>query len=234
MSPEAPQAGYPKWDYQEYPKSLARDDFWGQVRRTVMGERISEAQVGALVEHVGRLLRLRPGDILLDLGCGNGALTARLFDFCSGYAGVDASAYLIGIAHEFFERPPTHLFFEDDVTSFVHGVGEPERFTKGLCYALLQYLSVSTVEQLLETLFARFSNLERLVIGNLPNRDRAGSFFKDGGSQDLDEPQSQIGRWWSKAEFEALASGIGWKVELSQMEPHLFNATYRFDATLTR
>ena len=22
---------YPKWDYKEYPKSLDRDDFWGQV-----------------------------------------------------------------------------------------------------------------------------------------------------------------------------------------------------------
>ena len=38
---------FPKWDYKEYPKTLPPDDFWGQVRRTVMGKPISESEIKA-------------------------------------------------------------------------------------------------------------------------------------------------------------------------------------------
>ncbi len=133
-------AEYPKWDYQEYPKTLARDDFWGQSWRTIMGRRITEAEVAILVSHIRDTLRLRPEDVLLDLGCGNGALSARLFDSCAAYAGVDRSAYLIEIAKAYFEQPPEYVFFEGDVTGFAASVERPERYTKILCFAVVQYL----------------------------------------------------------------------------------------------
>lgn len=235
MPPDEPVSEFSKWDYQEYPKTLPRDDFWGQVRRTVMGQRISEDEVTLLVDHVGRQLALEPADVLLDLGCGNGALSARFFGSCAAFTGVDVSAYLVDVAKEFFERPPAYVFVSDDALDFVTQVARPARFTKCLCYAFLQYLTPDTVGAVLQTLYGRFPNLSRLVVGNLPNRDRASLFFKEGFlDEELDKPQSQIGRWWTKAEFASLASRIGWTVSTTEIAPQLFNAAYRFDAVLTK
>jgi SAM-dependent methyltransferase len=235
MTRDVRPADFSKWDYQEYPKTLSRDDFWGQSRRTIMGRRISEAEVAELIAHIRDVLELGPGDVLLDLGCGNGALSSGLFDGCAGYTGVDLSAYLVEIAKEYFERPPAYVFLHGDVADFAESVERPESFTKILCFAVLQYLPPDTVDAVIRAVSGRFPSARRLVLGNLPDRERAGRFFRDGdGEGHLDEHQSQIGRWWSSEEIGALAKGFGWEVATSRMPGDFFNAGYRFDAILTR
>ena len=235
MFDDKPVKEYAKWDYEEYPRTLPRDDFWGQGRRTIMGRRINEEELGLLVDHIREQLRLQPSDILLDIGCGNGALSARLFDDCAGYVGVDLSTYLIGVAQEFFERPPHYVFFNSDAVEFTESVDEPGRFTKALCFAVLQYLPPQKVTAVLQILWERFTNVHRLVLGNLPNREKAALFFNDGYSEsDLQQHESQIGKWWSREEIGGLASDYGWEVSFSQMSEGIFNAKYRFDAILTR
>ena len=235
MSERLSVTEFPKWDYQEYPKTLPRDDFWGQTRRTIMGRRISETEVRLLVDHIREALLLQPSDILLDLGCGNGALAARLFDDCAGYRGVDLSAYLIEIANEYFERAPGYLFALGDVADYARSVGSPGMFTKILCFAVLQYLPPETVGSLLETVTTRFRGVRRIVFGNLPDRARARLFFRDGHEEaQIDRHESQIGRWWSPDEMRALAASHGWDVAVTRMPVDFFNASYRFDAVLTR
>ena len=235
MPDDQPLTSYPKWDYQEYPKTLARDDFWGQGRRTIDGRRISEDEVAVLVAHLRALLDLHAGDVLLDLGCGNGALSARLFDECDAYVGADLSAYLIDVAHEFFERFPDFVFVNAEVTEFVESVEDPDRFTKALSYALIQYLTPEAVEHVLRTVWERFPRVDRFVLGNVPDRDRAAAFFRDGYSEEvLDRHESQIGRWWSTGALGALCERTGWTLEVARMSEDFFNAKYRFDAILTR
>ena len=234
MSGPVPSEQFLKW-YEQYPKTLARDDFWGQVRRTVMGRRITEEEVSSLVDHLRELLELRPRDVLLDLGCGNGALSARLFDGCAGYAGVDLSTYLIEIAKAYFERPPSHVFFHGDAAEFAASVERPESFTKVLCYGTFQYLPAAAVSGLLRTVFERFPRADRFVLGNLPDADKARHFFNEGYTdRDLEDHQSQIGRWWSTEELRALGGTFGWEVGTVRMPQDFFSANYRFDAILTR
>lgn len=226
---------FPKWDYQEYPKTLPRDDFWGQVRRTIMGRRISESEVALIVADIRSRLALRQSDVLLDVGCGNGALSARMFGDCAGYAGADLSPYLIEVAKEYFERLPGYSFFNLDAATFVETVELPGQFTKGLCFATLQYLAPATAENVLGVLWSRFPNMEHVLLGNLPDRERAERFFgKVYDAGQLDEHQSQIGRWWSRSEIEQLAASAGWTVSFSQMSESVFNASYRFSALLAR
>lgn len=233
--PEDSADVFPKWDYQEYPKTLPRDDFWGQGRRTILGRRITEEEVTQLVNHIRHQLALSPRDVLLEVGSGNGALSVRLFDDCAGYVGGDLSAYLIDVAKEFFERAPAYRFVHGDAVSFLSAVEQPDRFTKGLCFAVLQYLDPATVEAVLHIVTERFSNLRRLLLGNLPNREKAHLFFQEGFTEaDLATHESQIGRWWSRDEVAALAGRFGWEVSFTQMSASFFNAAYRFDAVLTR
>jgi SAM-dependent methyltransferase len=227
---------YPKSDYKEYPKTLARDDFWGQVRRTQYGKRISEGEVHAMVVAIRRGLELGRTDVVLDLACGNGALSSRLFRDCAGWMGVDSSEYLIEIARENFELLPEYKFEVGDVCDYVRTAPDPERFTRALCYGSFSFLAVPVARELLQMLHDRFVRVDRLFVGNVPDKDRAALFYPEGKNYDAEivDPAAQIGVWWSEEELRKLANECGWVVHFSRMPSHVFNAKYRYDAVMTR
>ena len=99
-----------EFDYLERPKQFDRDDFWRQVRRTINGVPVSEDQLEIIITQIVSSLDLQKTDDLLDIGCGNGALTVKLEPFVENILGVDYSDYLIGIAKEYFES--STLIFE--------------------------------------------------------------------------------------------------------------------------
>lgn len=223
--------GYPRFDYDEYPKSLPPDDFWGQVRRTQYGKRISEHELGQIVASILAALDLSGDDCVLDLACGNGALSTRLVDFCARLTGVDSSAYLIEVARANFERPPRSVFCRGDIVEFVLNAPDAARYSKVLCYASIQFLPRSRVITLLKGLRSRFVGVRRLMFGNVPDRNRAHLFYGD-VLGDLDDPATQIGVWWSEPEFLELGMATGWRVEFKRLPEDVFNARYRFDALL--
>jgi SAM-dependent methyltransferase len=222
-------------DYEEYPRTLPRDDFWGQVRRTIYGRRVTEEELTVIIEAIKDGLRLSKDDTLLDLACGNGAMTARLFGSCRSVLGVDLSSYLIEIAKEYFERPPQYGFAREEIVTYVRSEPEPDRFTKVMCYGSLPLLAVDAVQSMLTELRRRFPNLERILLGNLPDKERAHLFFGEDFEQlrpNLSDPTSQIGVWWSQNDLAELAAACGWKAGFSQLPTHIFNAHYRYDAVL--
>lgn len=226
---------YPKSDYIEQPKNLPEDDFWGQVKRTIGGKPVGEEQIVMIVNAVLAGLRARPSDVLLDLACGNGALTVRLHDTFKSVLGVDISEYLIEIGNRYFAKPPNYQFIASDVVSYVDREPEPDRFTRVLCYAGFQYFGKEEEKAVLEIVRRRFVNVERFFIGNLPDRERCGNFFGERTIQpgELDDPRSQIGRWTTKSEFSEIARSAGWRAEFSRMPDAYFTSNNRFDVTLT-
>lgn len=225
-----------RYEYNEYPKTLAPDDFWGQVRRTIYGKRISEEDVRVIIDTIANGLQLVDDDVLLDLACGNGALSSRLFSSCRAFLGVDASEYLIQVAKEYFESLPQYGFKMDDVAHYVWHEPDPSRFTKVLCYASFAFLSLETVTRMLRGLGERFVNVSSVFIGNIPDRERAGLFYKERSdfADEMDDPTSQIGIWWSESDLSKFCAAQGWRAQFQRMPEHVFNAVYRFDAMLTR
>ncbi|MDG2113706.1 MAG: hypothetical protein P8N02_13955, partial [Actinomycetota bacterium] len=73
--------------HKVYPQQFDRNDFWSQIKRTVNGEPVSEEDIGMIVDQVTGQLQLASADHLLDLGCGNAALAARMFDCIALYTG---------------------------------------------------------------------------------------------------------------------------------------------------
>src|SRR5687768_4849570 len=114
--------------HKEYPKSVAPDDFWGQVRRTVNGKPVSQEHIDMIVAGIRAGLQLQPKDCLLDLACGNGALSRYFFSECAGFLGVDFSEYLISVAQKNFARPD-YEFTVADVAAYTRSEPHPERFT---------------------------------------------------------------------------------------------------------
>src|SRR5208282_5172171 len=189
---------FPKWDYKEYPKTLPPDDLWGQVRRTVYGKPVSEEQIQMMIDAIVAGLELQPANVLLDIGCGNAALVARLFPFCDQCLGVDFSEYLISVANTRFASR-RHTFVCQDAVEYAAQEAAPLRFDKALCFGMFAYLSDASAQQLLVLLNQRFLKLGSVFIGNIPDPACAKSFFEGGDLNgiELDNPQSQIGVWRS-------------------------------------
>ena len=189
-----------------------------------------------IVNSINDALDLNENDGLLDIGCGNGALSRYFFSKCSFFQGVDFSPYLIQVAKDNFEIAPTHVFTEMDALQYVEKATDTNVYTKGLCYGAFSYLSFENAEKLLSALSRNYPNIDRFFIGNLPDKARSHLFFKEKRQADFvhDDPESPIGIWRTRDEFEKLAKDTGWNVIFSVMPDSFYAAHYRYDALLVR
>lgn len=221
--------------YDAHARQCDRDDIWRQVKRTVNGRALPQEQISLIVETVTEMLALSPSDILLDICCGNGALTHHWFARCTGGVGIDASPYLIEVANERFASGKTYRYMATEALSYIRASTGRSDFTKAVCYGSLQYFSRERASDLLAAVRGRYPHLECMVVGNIPDRDRARHFFSEGipDASALDSPHSQIGVWYSAAGFGSIAWNSGWNCRIHRMPAGFHAAHYRFDAILT-
>lgn len=221
--------------YKEFPKTMSAADFWRQIKRTVNGEPVSEEQIAMIVDAIDRSLQFEPGDHLLDLACGNGALSQYFFDRCSGFLGVDLSEVLIDVARRYFAQADRE-FLLADVGDYILSETRPERFTKVLCYGSFSYFPEQTARAVLTRLCRDFIRVERVFIGNLPDIALHHLFYSDGldHSGELKVADSLIGIWRSEEEMRQLAMECGWQACISRMPSAFYSSHYRYDVLLTR
>jgi cyclopropane fatty-acyl-phospholipid synthase-like methyltransferase len=226
---------YLKFDHDEYAKSRAPDDFWGQIRRTINGAPVSDDQIKMIIDTIRSALSLKSDDTLLDIACGNGALSHLLFDSCSEYLGVDLSEHLISVAKANFETLPHYQFIQQGAAEYVRAEPAPESFSKVLCYGSFSYFPYADAAEVLRTLFEKFSSVQTVFIGNLPDKDLASEFYKKQlDIEEMADSCSQIGIWRTRSEFSKLANDAGWKVIFSTMPAGFYSSFYRYDALLSR
>ncbi|NNJ93941.1 MAG: class I SAM-dependent methyltransferase [Halobacteria archaeon] len=222
--------------YKEHPKTCEPDDFWGQVKRTVNGQPVSQEQIDMIVDAVVSGLALDSDDTLLDLCCGNGALSTLLFSRCRGGLGVDFSEALISIANSYFESPPEQAYILQDVVMFCENPTTPDKFTKILCYGSFPFIEHDRSELLLRLLKDNFANAENVFIGNCPDKEQMSRFY---GDQPVErgienDPASPIGIWRTEKEFVEMAERCGWQAEIHKMPEKYYAAHYRYDVILSR
>lgn len=221
--------------YKQHPTTCAPDDYWGQVKRTVNGRPVGPEQIGMITDQVSRGLDIRDSDILLDLCCGNGALTSLFFSRCAGGLGVDFSEPLVQVAKTTFMRRPTENFILQEAVDFVRSYSAPRRFTIALCYGAFSFFTLAEAETLLAVVYGRFSAVRRLFLGNLPDRTRAQAFFGERYRTNIeDDPGSALGVWHNIEDLLAMAERCGWRAEVLRMPPAFYAAHYRYDLVLTR
>jgi cyclopropane fatty-acyl-phospholipid synthase-like methyltransferase len=180
-------------------------------------------------------LALSAADALLDIGCGNGALVARLFSSCDRCLGVDFSEYLISVANDRFASA-RHTFICREAIDYVEWEPDPKRFDKVLCFAVFSYLSDQVAERLLKRLRDRFVNVRAVFIGNIPDPECAHMFFKadELTTVELNNPDSQIGMWRTKSRVSAMAEQTGWRAHFELMPATFYQSHYRYNAVLER
>ena len=222
--------------HKEYPKLFRRDQFWNQIKRTVNGHPVSEQDIQLIVDQVITHLDLQPHNYVLDLGCGNGALAARFHDRVQSYTGVDFSRYLLDIADEFFTPNDRVTYVESDMRQIENYATVASNTDKVLIYGCIGYLTKQETSTLLDALKQALSHLEKIFIGNIPNKLRAAEFFASRRivEYQLDHPNTPLGVWWTPNEVLSLAGQAGFEAEIVVMPDHFYGARCRFDAVLKR
>lgn len=219
--------------YKEHPKNCRSDDFWGQVKRTVKGEPVSEEQINMIVSMIMMQLEISQEDKLLDLCCGNGALTVKIAEQCCKTIGVDFSEPLIEVAKKYFENEQLLKFILEDVVEYSTTKKDACEFTKALCYGSFQYLSLNDGLTLLKNIRVNFPNIKKFFIGNLPDKDKVDSFYKNKyKAKKLTDPRTDIGVWRTKEEFVILAHQTGWDITFNTMPNEFYSTDYRYDVLL--
>ncbi len=219
------------FDYEERPKQFGREDFWQQVRRTVNGQPVSEAQISVIVEQVVQGLDLQKGDELLDIGCGNGALTTRFEPHVDHIIGMDRSSYLIDVGREHFASDC--LSFELMSIEEMISSSEFQKANKALLYGVSSYLS----DELLRALIAWYfrGHCGQLFIGNVRDRRHASEFYKGERTDDeLSDHTTSIGKWREQSWFIELADQLGISVRFMKMPEEFYLSRYYFDVVFSR
>jgi SAM-dependent methyltransferase len=221
--------------YEKHARSCDPKDFQSHVKRTLHGKPVEPDQVEMIADAIVKGLKLESPDVLLDLCCGNGAITNLILARCRGGVGVDFTPYLIEVAKNNFERPPHRLYRLSEVSEYVEETDDAERFTKVLCYGAFQYVLESKSVAVLLTLRRRFPNVRHVFLGNLPDLDRAAAFFRRDvwPLEDLRRHDTALGIWRTEEELTKLAATCGWHAAISRMPCSYYGAHYRFDAILT-
>lgn len=223
--------------HKEFPKTVKRDDFWRQIKRTVNGEPVSERDIQAIVDTIKNQLKLDGKDYhLLDLGCGNAALASRLFDFVARYTGVDFSEYLVEVAKDYFSDPKVEQYIVSDILAFMERSGSFPEYTHVLCYGVMSYLPYQMIGGFFRNIGVRMPNVKTVFIGNLPEKSKAEAFHARRGEVnfELHDHTSAIGVWWGQDEICELAKVAGWKPIITKMPEGFYASEYRFDLTLQR
>ncbi len=222
--------------HKEYPKKFARNEFWKQIKRTVNGEPVSKEQIAMIVNQVVQLLQFESDDILLDLGCGNGALADEFFSRIESYLGVDFSEYLLEVAKDYFQPHPKIQYCHADIRDSHKYLGLAKNSTKVLVYGCVSYLTKEEVGTLLQQLISYCPNVKKILIGNIPDSQHAVEFFAARNIKNfrLDDPHSPIGVWWTPSEIYAMSEQMGMQASCHHMPPDFYGGDYRFDLLIRR
>jgi len=223
-----------EYDYTVRAESCAKDDLWGQVRRTINGVAVPQEQIDMIVRAINKNLNFQPDDVLLDIGCGNAALTRYFFSRCDGAVGVDRSSYLIEVAKKNFESLPDFAFIHADAVEFICNTQEYERFTKVLCYGVFSFFSPKEARNILQILSDRFINLQAVFIGNIRDLDLAHKFYLNTKKSDYDlhDHTSSMGCWRTREEMTELVKNAGWDVKFHKMPKEFYAQEYYYDTVL--
>jgi ubiquinone/menaquinone biosynthesis C-methylase UbiE len=210
-----------------------RDELLRQVERTIGGIPIPESQLDLLVAAITRRLSLGPEDVLLDLCCGNGLITARLAPLCRLVVGVDFSAELISIARERHPLPNTVYICRsaDDLQPADFPAAPPNKACMNFS---LQHFTVAMAGRLLGSLRALAPRGLTFYVNDVPDADRIFAFYNTPERRAEFERRraagtEAIGTWWNRAQLRSLFEAAGFAVEITDPEPERSTAHYRFD-----
>lgn len=223
------------WD--DFPRRFNDDEFRRQVGRTAnRGVPTPEPELETVVAEIVSSLELAPQDRLLDLCCGNGLLTIRFAEHCREAVGVDFSEPMVRLAREHHASGSVR-YVEGSVLDLKECVdGE---FDKICMVESLAYFGPEDLTRILEGLSTRSASRSAVLFSGVLDDEAKWNFFDTPERRSVYEQQQRegteiMGRWWTRAEIDEIATRQGYEAEFASQDERLNTAHYRFNAVLRR
>ncbi|HEU4402495.1 MAG TPA: class I SAM-dependent methyltransferase [Candidatus Polarisedimenticolia bacterium] len=217
-----------------YPLRFPPGDHLRQVGKTVGGRPISEEQVDRIVTDIERGLGLEPNDVVLDLCCGNGLLTARIARRCRRVLGVDLSEPLLRVA-ERDHRPDNVAYARLPALQAARLPLPPGvRFNKVLMYEALQHFRTADLPSLLDAILALVGEGFVLFFGSVPDRALRRRFYDTPRRRLVSLARALLGRdaigtWWERGVLRRALEDRGLEALFLEQSRELHTSHYRFD-----
>ena len=222
-----------RYDYEERAAAQNRYDHWGQVRRTVNGKPVDEGQIELICDAIRNGLDINVKDSVIDIGCGNGALTYRFRGDVGRILGIDRSEYLVSIAKEDFQAENVE-YMAGDALSVLRSISNIDIYNKALLYGVFSFFDDELAGRLFEYI-ANHTKINRIFIGNVRDRALAEKFYKrEVGVDELDDHTSSMGKWRTREYFIDVCKQFGWRASFSKMPKEFYANEYYFDVEMCR
>ena len=222
------------WREVETKAARSMDESLRQVGKTVMGRPVESHHLDLIVDAIAAGLELKPEDVVVDLGCGNGVVMERVAERVTRVAGIDVSESLLEAARSCHAR-----------TNCTYHVGDLAELgplplggvTKAYSYEVLQHLSTDETRALLGTLVEQLGNGLVFFAGSIPERARLRAFYNTPErwahfERRMAEGSEQIGHWWERTELVALCDEFRLTCAPRDQTASLYTSYYRFDAKI--
>ena len=206
-----------------------------QTGKTVNGCVVGEEQLTIIITQIAEQLELNSTDILVDLGCGNGLLTARISNLVSKVIGIDFTEPLLDYAC-LYNNSRNITYIKSDILNIHEDI--LERVTALTMYEVLQHLSLEELHRLMSGL-SSLKDGTRFFIGGIPNKEKIKKFYNTNAKykyflQCESNNQPHLGRWWTESEISEIAKKSGWIMHSVALPDNLYTSYYRFDAVLVK
>lgn len=226
--------------YAQKVKTAATDDLLFQVGHTEGGRAISAAQFSAMVGDLRVLLELSPQDRLLDLCCGNGAVTSVLAPEVAATVGIDLVEDLVAVARR-QESAGAHVrYLQCDLRRLSELPAlEEEPFSRVLLHAGLQHFTPRDFKPLMREILRRSRPDVVIVFGFVPEAGKQRYF--------LNTPRKRLynwylrargrdvfGHWWSRAYLTQACAELGLTCSFHPVHDSLLASSHRFDMRMIR
>lgn len=200
-----------------------------QVARTKLGEPISEENWRLSCEYIIQQIQPNSNNVVLDLCCGNGLLTACLIDQVDAVVAVDFSQKLLD---NFIVRSDRIKVLNRDILTYDFGKG---KFDRILLYYAAQHFSESSMVQILRKAHRALKNGGIFLVGDIPDVSRKWSFYSSMEYRgfyfsNLERNQYPVGTWFDTQFFQYAGEYLGYKhVDIQDQPNFMLNSNHRFD-----
>ena len=205
------------------------------------GRRGEQYDFAKIAEDIIDKVHFEPEDTVLDVCCGNAALTKRIAPLCKKIHGVDFSSALLKTAEEvMMEEAIMNMELHCADVMMIDEMFAPDTFDKSYCYFSFQYFNKNRREQLLEKLSRVTTRKGWIFIGDIPDKTRIWNyyespkkFYREKLSRMLQFKQGEcdLGWWIDPKEIVQWCERRRLGVSIMPQE-NLPHAHYRFDVLI--
>jgi SAM-dependent methyltransferase len=207
------------------------------VGKTVRGDPVSESMLDIIGQATNDVLRLKPEEILLELGCGTGLMSKLLAPKVSRLFGVD----MVPQFENYFlqalsDTSDNGTFYCGDIR--VMSYKPFAEATACFAYEVFQHLSYKEIGVVARKLL-RETRVSKAFFGGVLDLSKRAKFesMRENASpeQPDDSPNlSNLGFWHDSGEIAQILTDCGWSVSRLAQPPDLYTSHYRFDIAIER